>query len=369
MNRSLTSAVAALVSLLIAAFGGGCDSTPSAAPNAEHAIQVETAVATSERVEVKLEGVGIVEASEEAEIRPQVDATVAAVLFEEGATVAAGDLLVHLDDAKPRAKLDLARAALDSARATLKLAEQRLRRGRQLIAQDLISKEAFDQVESEQLAAAAAVREQDAAVTLAARELEDYTITAPFAGTVGARLIDVGNYVQKGDSLVVLMKTDPIDVEFKIPDQNVGRVKVGTAVRIAPPAVNKAVDGTIRFVNPRVDPSTRMLDLTATTPNADGLLRDGQFVQVTLVLEVRENRPVIAEEAVITIGGKLSVYVIEDGIARQRAVELGVRMSPRIEIASGIAPGEVVVVGGQHRLSDGARVTVAAERGTEAGGA
>jgi len=369
MNRFLSSAVAAVFSLLVAALVGGCaDETPSAAPSAEHAIQVETAVATRESVEVKLDGVGIVEASEEAEIRPQVDATVAAISFDEGATVAAGDLLVRLDDAKPRAKLDLARAALDSAKATLRLTEQRLRRGRQLIAQDLISKEAFDQVESEQLAAAAAVREQDAAVTLAARELDDYAIKAPFAGTVGARLIDVGNYVQKGDSLVVLMKTDPVDVEFKVPDQNAGRVSVGTVVRISPPAIQAAVDGTIRFINPRVDPSTRMLDLTATAPNADGLLRDGQFVQVTLVLEVRNDRPVIPEEAVISIGGRLSVYVVEDGIARQRAVELGVRMSPRIEIVAGVAPGDVVVVGGQHRLSDGARVAVAGDAAA-AGGA
>ena len=80
---------------------------------------------------------------------------------------------------------------------------------------------------------------------------------------------------------------------------------------------------------------------------------------MTLVLEVRDDRPVIPEEAVMTLDGKLTVYVVEDGTAHQRAVELGVRMSPRIEILSGVAPGEVVVVGGQHRLTDGARVSVA----------
>jgi membrane fusion protein (multidrug efflux system) len=369
MKRSSSPAVVALFSALLAGLAAGCaDSTPSAAPGSEQAIQVETAEATRERVEVKLDAVGIVAASEAAEIRPQVDSVVAAVLFAEGATVAAGDMLVRLDDAKPLAKLDLARASLDSAKATLRLAEQRLRRGRQLISQDLISKEAFDQLESEQLAAAASVREQDAAVTLADRELDDYHIEAPFSGTVGARLVDVGNYVQKGKSLVVLMKTDPIDVEFKVPDQNVDKLEVGTAVRVSPPAISGSVDGVIAFINPRVDPSTRMLELKASVPNGDGKLRDGQFVEVTMVLDVRDDRPVIPEEAVMTLGGKLTVYVVEDGIAHQRAVELGVRMSPRIEIMSGVAPGEVVVVGGQHRLTDGARVTVADAR-AEPGGA
>jgi membrane fusion protein (multidrug efflux system) len=342
------------------------NSDPAAAPTAETAVQVETAVATSERIEVKLEAVGIVEASEEAEIRPQVDATVAAVLFEEGGRVAEGDLLVRLDDAKPLAKLDLARASLDSAKARLRLADQRLARGRQLISQDLISKEAFEQLESEQLAAAALAREQDAAVTLAARELDDYHIKAPFAGTVGARLVDVGNYVEQGTALVVLMKTDPVDVEFKLPDQNAEKVSVGTPVRVSPPAVPDSVDGTIAFVNPRVDPVTRMLDLKATVPNASGLLRDGQFVEVTLVVEIRDDRAVIPEEAVMTLAGQLSVYVVEDGIARMRAVEPGVRMPPRIEIVSGIAPGDTVVIGGQHRLTDGARVADVAPR---AGGA
>ncbi len=356
----LFPAVATLTLTVSLALLGACsNSDPAASPHAETTITVETAVAGSERVEVKLEAVGIVDASEEAEIRPQVDGTVAAVLFAEGAQVAEGELLVRLDDAKPLARLDLARAALDSAKAHLRLAEQRLRRGRQLISQDLISKEAFDQLESEHLAGAALVREQDASVTLAARELDDYHIKAPFAGTVAARLLDVGNYVEQGSPLVMLMKTDPIDVEFKLPDQIADKVGVGTAVRVAPPSIATSVDGTIVFVNPRVDPITRMLDLKATVPNESGLLRDGQFVEVTLVVEVRENRPVIPEEAVMTLAGKLRVYVVADGIARQRAVELGVRISPRIEIMSGVAPGETVVIGGQHRLSDGARVALA----------
>ena len=345
-----------LVTLLVCACA---DSTPSATPPAERVSQVETVTAAVEDVEVVLEAVGIVEASEEAEIRPQVDGTVAEVLYREGARVARDELLVRLDDAKPVAKRDLARAALDSAKARLRLAEQRLHRGRQLIAQDLISREAFDQLESEQLAATAAVREQAAAVTLADRELDDYHIRAPFDGRVGARLIDVGNYVQEGDELVVLMKTDPVEVEFKVPDQNAERLRTGIPVRVTPPPSKTTLEGAISFVNPRVDPNTRMLDLKARVANPDDLLLDGQFVEVSLLLDVRKAQVVIPEEAVVTLDGNLAVYVVEDDVARQRAVTLGMRMPPRIEVLSGIAAGEVLVIGGQHRLHDGARVALA----------
>lgn len=353
--------LASVLSLVAALVAACTDSTPSAAPTAERVLHVETVTAAVEDVDVVLEAVGIVEASEEAEIRPQVDGTVAEVLFNEGARVVRDELLVRLDDAKPVAKLDLARAALDSAKARLRLAEQRLRRGRQLIAQDLISREAFDQLESEHLAATATVREQGAAVTLAARELDDYHIRAPFDGRVGARLIDVGNYVEKGDALVVLMKTDPVEVEFKLPDQNADRLKIGIPVRVSPPPSGTTVEGAISFVNPRVDPTTRMLDLKATVANPADLLRDGQFVEVSLLLEVRKEQVVIPEEALVTLDGQLAVYVVEQGVARKRSVVLGARIPPRIEVRTGVGKGEVVVVGGQHRLHDGARVALAGE--------
>lgn len=344
------------------------DSAPSAAPGEEAAIRVEAVTAVAADVDVVVDAVGTVDASEEADIRPQVDGIVAEILFAEGARVEAGQMLVRLDDAKPLAKLDLARASLDSAKASLQLAEQRLRRGRQLIADDLISREAFDQVESEHLAASAAVREGGAAVTLAQRELDDYHIRAPFGGTVGARLIDVGNYVEKGEPLVVLMKTDPVDIHFRVPDQYAQRLSEGIPVKVSVPASGDTVEASLAFVNPRVDPTTRMLELKATAENGDGRLRDGQFVAVSVLLDVRRGQVLLPEEAVITLAGQLAVYVIEDGVARTRPVTLGLRKPPQVEILSGVAAGDTVVVGGQHRLHDGSRVAVLETAGNAGGG-
>lgn len=328
---------------------------------------VEAIVATAADVDVVIDGVGVVRASERAEIRPQVDGTVAEVLFAEGALVKANDLLVRLDDAKAQAKLDLQRAALDSAEARLRLAEQRLRRGRQLIAEDLISREAFEELESEHLAAAAAVREQGAAVTLAARELDEYHLRAPFAGTVGRRLVDVGNYVERGDPIVVLMQTDPVEIEFQVPDQHAIRLRPGLPVDIAPTSGGSSETATLSFINPRVDPTTRMLDLKATGPNPDGRLRDGQFVGVKLLLEVRRSQVFIPEEAVISTAGALGVYVIEEGVARRRDVVVGVRQPPNVEILEGVAAGETVVIGGQHRLHEGSRVAILGAEGGDDG--
>jgi membrane fusion protein (multidrug efflux system) len=356
--RSIVLAVIALAS----ASTGCSDSTPSASPTSERTINVETITAEAADVDIVLDAVGAVDASEKAEIRPQVDGIVAELAFAEGARVAEGDLLVRLDDAKPVAKLELARASLDSAKARLRLAEQRLRRGRQLIAEELISREAFDQLESEHLAADAAVREGQAAVTLASRELDDYRIRAPFSGTVGARKIDVGNYVQKGAALVSLIKTDPVEIAFRAPDQYAARIRTGIPVRVSLPTREGSVEATLSFINPRVDPTTRMLDLKAVAANPDGMLRDGQFVSVRVLLDVRASQVLLPEETVITTAGELAVYVVVDGIAHRRAITIGVRQPPKVEVLSGVRPGETVVVGGQHRLHDGARVAVVAHR-------
>ncbi len=346
---------AAVALLCCAALACGRES-PSAGATAERAHTVETVIAGTQDVHVNLQAVGIVRASEKAEIRPQVDGIVAEILYAQGSRVEQGELLVRLDDRKPEARLALAKAALDSARARLRVAEQRLARNRRLIADELVSQEEFDSVEADYLAAAANAREQEAAVTLAARELEDYHLHAPFSGTVGERLVDVGNYVEQGTALVVLIKTDPIEVELKVPDRHARELTTETTVRIESSSEAAPITGRLSFIDPRVDPSTRMLALRAEAVNSDGALRDGQFVQVTVLVGTRKRQVVVPEEAILFSEGKTWIFVVADGRALRREVSVGERLSPNVEVLSGLATDETVVIGGQHRLENGARV-------------
>jgi len=346
------------VALATSMVATGCANEPPAASTIpeEHTFLVETAQTQTEDIRVTIEAGGTIQASEEAMIRPQVDAVIAEILFEEGTTVERGDLLIRLDDRKPQAKLALARAALDSAHATLQLSKQRLERHKPLVAEKLISDEEFESIEAQFQEAEARLREESAAVTLAERELDDFYLRAPFSGTVGERLVDVGNYVSSGTLLTVLIRTNPLQVSFHAPDRYAGRIKIGTEVSIVPSGAEEAVEGVIDFVDPRIDSGTRMLSLRASVSNDEGTLIHGQFVQVKILVAERPGQVVIPEEAILSAAGDTWAFVVSDGIAHRRDVTLGERQPPKVEVREGIEAGETIVVGGQHRLHDGVRV-------------
>ncbi|MFQ5351787.1 MAG: efflux RND transporter periplasmic adaptor subunit [Candidatus Binatia bacterium] len=358
MKQVSTYCVSLAVSCAVLALCSCADESRSIAPAPERAYNVETTLATTADIRITVDAVGTVQASEEAELRPQADGLVAEILFDEASRVHRGDLLVRLDDRKAAARLALAKAVLDSTKAKLALARQRLHRQSELLEDELVSAEDFDTATAEELAAAASVREQQAAVALAERELEDYYIRAPFAGVIGERLVDIGNYVERGALLAVVMKVDPIHIVFKVADRYATTILPGIPVTIATAAGGNAVDASITFVDPRIDPNTRMLTVRATAANEDGRLRPGQFVEVSALLEVHEHQVVIPEEAVLSEAGRTWAYVVEDAVARRRELGLGERRPPLVEVISGISAGETLVVGGQHRLSDGSHVAV-----------
>jgi membrane fusion protein (multidrug efflux system) len=343
-----------VLTLALTACGG---EPPAASQIAERTFVVETIATTAQDIRVTVDAVGTIAASERADLRPQVDGVLAAILFEEGADVAQGDLLLRLDDRKATARLRVAEAALASAEARLRLLEQRLKRQKRLFADRLISEQEYEAVDAEYSEVAASAREQEAAVTLAQRELDEYGIAAPFAGRIGERLVDVGNYVSEGTLLAVLMRTDPAHVLMKVPDRFADRIAIGTKVDIATGSSNTSVGGTVDFIDPRVDPSTRMLSLRASVANPDERLLHGQFVQISVLVEERAAQVVIPEEAVLSAAGNTWVFVVNEGLAERRNVTLGERRPPTVEILDGVTVGEVVVVGGQHRLRDGARVS------------
>jgi membrane fusion protein (multidrug efflux system) len=362
--RLLPTAIALWVSCV--ACGGA---PPAASTSPDRVYKVEVAPAVVRDVNINLRAVGTVFASAQAEIRPLVDGLVSEIAYERGSRVEAGQMLVHLDDRKAAARVQLARATLDSARARLRVAERNLERARSLLDEELVSLEEFDTIEADELAAAAAEREQEAVLALAERELEDYHLSAPFSGIVGARLVDAGNYVSEGTVLVVLMKTDPVEIDFRLPDRHHAELTPGTPIEITPTADTDKTLGEITFIDPRVDQSTRMLNVRAFAPNPEGRLRHGQFVEVSVLAGVREGQVFVPEESVVFTGGTTWVYVIEDGVAHRRRVELGERLPPSVEVLSGVDVNAAVVIGGQHRLTDGAAVEVVNVAGAPTDGA
>lgn len=348
--------IVALLLLLAATGACGKDAGPGEGTEASRTLPVDTAVVETRDLEVTLDAVGTAYASGQVDVRPQVDGTLLEAPFVEGDPIEQGAVLARLDDSKPRASLALVEAQLDSARAKLAVATERLERYRRLKVEDLVSREEYATLDAEQKAAAASVREREAEVRLARRNLEDYTLIAPISGRMGIRYVDVGNYIEAGTVLATLVQSDPVEVLFAVPSVEMTGLEVGQETILRDTLGGELARGKIRVIDPRVDTDTRMVSVKALVANPGDKLRAGQFVGVTLVREHRPAAVVVPEDAILPQQGKTFVYVVKDGVANRREVTLGIRRPGIVEIRAGLQAGEVLVTRGQHRLVEGSKV-------------
>jgi membrane fusion protein (multidrug efflux system) len=189
-------------------------------------------------------------------------------------------------------------------------------------------------------------------------QLGDATVTAPFAGVVGARLVSIGQYVTKGQQLTSLVDTDPMKVEFGMPERFLGQIEAGQAVKLDVAAYPQTpFSGEVYFIGPQVEPATRTVPLKATVPNPDGRLRQGMFAHVELIVRVKERAVVIPDTALLHQGDLTFVYAIDaEQTAQMRPVRTGVRLVDAVEVIEGLQPGEQVVVEGHQKLHPGAKV-------------
>jgi membrane fusion protein (multidrug efflux system) len=192
---------------------------------------------------------------------------------------------------------------------------------------------------------------------LARTRLEKMAIHAPFDGTIGLRSISEGDYLTSGQDIVTLINSNPIKLEFRIPEVYLSEVAIGQKVDVRVDAFRgETFFGEVYAIAPEVDVGGRSFMVRAQIPNNDGLLVPGLFAQVELVLERKENALLIPEAALMPAGDKQYVYRIDDGKAVRTEVELGMRQGDRVEIISGLGPEAQVVTAGQMKIMDGSKV-------------
>lgn len=311
-------------------------------------VPVEVARATRERVADQVEALGTLVANEQIPIASEISGRIIAFHFREGQDVEAGSILVELDTQN-------ARAELQQARASLSLAEDVYARS-----QTLVERGAGTQVALEQAAAQLAVARAN--VASAEIRLGQLTLLAPFAGTMGLRNSSVGSIVAVGQVITTLTSLDPIKVDFSIPELFLSAVRVGQVVDVRVDAVpDRPFAGTVYAIDPTIEASSRVVRLRATIPNTDRTLRPGLFARVALTTAVRDDAVVVPEAALVVsaVGQEAAIYVVREDRAALVQVDTGRRFGGKVEITRGLVAGDQVVVAGQIRLRDGARVTVA----------
>ncbi|HKK27709.1 MAG TPA: efflux RND transporter periplasmic adaptor subunit [Gemmatimonadota bacterium] len=359
--RSGLPAVAAAAALVAGACGGGGTDGGGA-----RQLPVETAIARADTVSVELSSVGSLQAQTSAQVASQAAGQVAAIEAREGSRVEHGEVLMRLDARKLQAQLQAAEAAVERARAQAENLERQLERNRELRQKGAISRQAFDDLQSSYDAARAQLHQAEADAALARRQRLDANIRAPFAGRLGERTFDVGDYVREGDPLFTVTDDDTLEVRFEVPESYSDRLEPGSPMQVRTPVVpGRWFDGAVSFVSPTVDPVNRTVTLKAQVPNPDGRLRAGSSADVRLVLERRPGAVVLPEAVLVPRQGRTLVFLVSGGKAVRREVTVGVRTAGRVEIRSGVTAGDTVVTAGQQRLQDAAPVAI---QGRAAGG-
>jgi membrane fusion protein, multidrug efflux system len=377
------------VSLLL----GACKSQKPRAMGAPPPVPVAVATATRESIPIQIRAVGSAAPSETVQIESQITGQLVSVRFQEGTEIKKGDLLFEIDarpyqqalqqaqNAVTRDQAQLQQAEANRARdaAQAKNAAATAQRYEDLSKAGVVSKEQFDQVRTNAEALQESVRAGEAAIESARASLQSDSaaverakldlayceIRAPLSGRAGNVLIHAGNLVRANASepLVVINQITPMFVTFGVPEMYLPAIRESMRGRKLPVDVSpqndpaKVVRGSLSVIDNTVDASTGTIRLKALFGNQERVLWPGQFVNVVLTLETRNDVTVVPSEAVQTGQQGQFVFVVkQDDTAETRNVTVGDTVGGKIIIEKGMTPGERVVTDGQLRLFPGARI-------------
>lgn len=315
---------------------------------------VTTVVARQEDWPASLRAIGTLAAVQGVTVSADLPGIVQEIGFDSGKTVQEGQVLVRLDTRQEQAQLAAVEAQLELTRLNL----DRLRGLRE---EGIVSQAEYDRSAAEHKEAEARVGEIHATI-------HRKTIRAPFAGILGIRQVNRGQYLTGGDAVVPLQALDPIYVNFSVPQQQIGQLRVGGEVRVTAEGMAGAgFAGRITAVDSVVNEATRNVQVQATLANSEGRLRPGMFVEAQVGLGERSSVVALPTSAVSYAPYGDSVFVVGDmqgpggesyrGV-RQQFVKLAGSRGDQIAVVSGVAPGDEVVSSGVFKLRNGAAVRV-----------
>jgi RND family efflux transporter MFP subunit len=383
--------------------------TEEAAANTQPvAIDVTTATAIKRELPRFFEATGSLAGDQQTDVAPQTSGKVVAVGVDIGSQVRRGQMLIRLDDAELKLRVDQAAAQVEQAKAAvrqaeekiglrpgqafdpnrvaevaaarvmLELAEKNLVRAEKLIESGDVSRSFYDeqrarrdQLKEQYEVALAQARQNFAAVdvartnvanaqaqlALARKNLSYAVIPAPIDGYVSERTADLGEYVSPQQKVVTIVRTNPLRIRIDIPEQAIPEVRVGQSVSITTSAwPDRNFSGRVARIAPNVSATSRTLTVEAEIENSGGALKPGQFATVRILQERAEPAVLVPARAVATDAGVSRVYVIKDGHAEQRLVQTGQTEGDLIEIRTGLAADEQVATSNLEQLSDGIAV-------------
>lgn len=387
---------------------GQANNTGASASPTPAAISISTTSAVMRQLPRYFEANGSLAANQQSDIAAETSGKVAAVGVDLGSSVRRGQMIIKLDDADFRIRIQQAQAQLDQAKATMRqneakiglrpgqkfnpelvpevaaarvaldLADKNLRRYEKLVETGDVSRSAYDQQKSQRdqlaeqrqalihqaqqnyAAVANAQGQVDAAASqlaLAKRNLGYTVVVAPMAGYISERTADVGEYVSPQQKVATVVNLNPLRVRIDVPEQAIPQIHTGESVSVSVSGYpDRNFAGRVARVSPNVTTSSRTLTVEADVENPGAELRPGQFATIRILLPQSQPAVLVPQRALRTVSGSTYVYVIKNGHAEQRLVQAGQTEGDLVELKSGVAADELVATSNVDQLSDGITV-------------
>ncbi len=326
------------------------------------AIDVETELARRMDWQSRLPAIGTLKASQGIDLSVEIAGTITDVQFQSGEKVSKGQAIVLLDS-------EMEQASLASAEADLNLSRLEFQRARSLLDRQAISRSEYDRLNAESQKAAASVAQLRAS-------LSKKRILAPFSGTIGIRQVDVGDYIAAGTPIATLQDLTTLYVDFFLAEQHVPLLKLGQRVQLQVAAYpGERFEGVISALNPKVETTTRNVQVRAELANPDGRLLPGMFADLQVLLPTENAQVVVPETAITyTLYGN-SVLLVTEGtppegvssdepylVVERRFVTTGERRDGLTVVLDGLEGGEQVITAGQLKLDSDTHVAIAESR-------
>lgn len=337
--------------------GEGTGTRPAAAP--ARVPEVAVAHPTRDAVRTDVEAPGTFMPFEETTISAEGAGPVRVVNVDEGSRVAKGDVLIQQDTVKAELSVKQAEAALAQARANFARAKADLERKAQLLNDKTIPQNQYDSFKAAFDAAEAGVAAAETALAMARQQLKDLTIVAPYAGVIRERRVSLGTYARGGDALFVLMRVDPLKLQFELPEKYATRVATGTQVSATLAAFpGRTFAGAIRTIFPAIAVQSRAVRVEATMPNSSYQLKPGFSASVNVPLGKTERSLTVPRGALVRREGTENVFVVRGDTVELVRVETGAETADLIEVVAGLTEEDNVVIAGGEALEPGDRVKV-----------
>jgi RND family efflux transporter MFP subunit len=351
-----------LICLLLAAYCllplTGCKKKETKAV-AEKTFNVQVKPVETKSLRPFIEATGTLNPNEEIFVSAEIEGILKSVHADEGTIVSKGMLLASINDMDYVNEVKRDEAALKQTEATLANTKLEFTRKEALYKEELVTQQQFDDVTT-RLALAEAERERvRALLSIAKQKLTKTKIHAPLSCVVKEKKISVGDFVKVGNQLFILIQSNPIKLQFAVPEKDVGKLKTGQDALLKVDAFpGKEFKGKVSIIYPSLEEKTRTLLVEALVPNPGNTLKPGLFAKVMLYTGIERNTVVIPITALLYEADKIKIFVVDGDRAKQRLIKVGSKYGELMEVVEGVREGEKVVIAGQQNLSEGVKVNV-----------